>query len=224
MRRLGGLNPSGSKKGNSMADLEEELEKLRVEVENCKRCPLHRGRSRVVLGDGPPTTKIMLVGEAPGYWEDKQGKPFVGAAGKFLNELLASAGLGRGQVYITNVVKCRPPGNRDPRPEEEEACSPYLERQLNLLRPRLICTLGSHATRWILAFFGLTPQPITKVHGKIFTAEGWNGSVSIVPLFHPASALYKPPMRKLQFEDWKIVKSLVARNLTGSLRKEAKRG
>ncbi|RLI27047.1 MAG: uracil-DNA glycosylase [Candidatus Hecatellales archaeon] len=193
-----------------MGSLEEELEKLRVEVENCRRCPLHRGRNKPVLGEGPAPARIMLVGEAPGYWEDRQGRPFVGAAGKFLNELLAEAGLKREEVYITNVVKCRPPGNRDPKPEEEEACAPYLERQLSLLRPSLICTLGSHATARILTHFGLKPQPITRIHGKAFKAGSLLGEVTIIPLFHPASALYKPPMRSLQLEDWRRVGGLLA--------------
>jgi len=193
-----------------LGDVEEELEKLRAEIEKCRRCSLHKGRTKPVLGEGPAPAEIMLVGEAPGYWEDQQGKPFVGAAGRFLNELLALAGLKRSQVYITNVVKCRPPKNRDPKPEEEEACAPYLERQLSLLKPRLICTLGSHATARILSFFGLKPQPITKIHGKVFKAQSLLGGILIVPLFHPASALYKPPMKSLQFEDWKTVGRLLS--------------
>jgi len=213
MKRRERQNHSGNsqKKGEPLEDLVEELERLRIEVENCRRCSLYKGRRKAVLGEGPVPSKIMLVGEAPGYWEDQQGKPFVGAAGKFLNELLASVGLKRGQVYITNVVKCRPPGNRDPRFEEEEACAPYLERQLSLLKARLICTLGSHATTRILTFFGLKPQPITRIHGKIFRAQSLLGEIVLIPLFHPASALYKPPMRSLQLEDWKTVGQVLAK-------------
>ena len=188
-----------------MEEVRLEFEKLRVEVENCKRCPLHKNRRKPVLGEGPIESQIMLIGEAPGYWEDVQGKPFVGAAGKLLNELLASAGLSRSQVYITNVVKCRPPGNRDPKPSEVEACSPYLERQLNLLKPKIICTIGNHAAVKILSMFGFEPKPISQIHGKIFRASSLFGEIVIVPMFHPASALYRPPMRETLFRDWKVV-------------------
>ncbi len=194
-------------------DVAAELEKLKAEVQACRRCPLHKGRRNAVLGEGPPNASIMLVGEAPGYWEDVQGRPFVGAAGKLLNELLATAGLSRNSIYITNVVKCRPPGNRDPRPEEEEACSPYLERQLTLIKPKIICTLGNHATERILSMFGVEPQPISRIHGKPFQASTLTGKVTVIPMFHPATALHRPPMRETLFQDWKMLGRILSQTV-----------
>lgn len=191
-------------------DVAGELERLRLEVQACRRCPLYKGRRNAVLGEGPPNARIMLVGEAPGYWEDLQGRPFVGAAGKLLNELLKTAGLSREEVYITNVVKCRPPGNRDPLPEEEEACAPYLERQLALIKPEIICTLGNHATRRILSKYGFEAQPISRIHGRPFQASTVSGRLLIIPLFHPATALHRPPMRETLFKDWLKVGELLA--------------
>jgi DNA polymerase len=192
-----------------MRETRLEFEKLKVEVENCRRCPLHKNRRNPVLGDGPLESQVMLIGEAPGYWEDVQGKPFVGAAGKLLNELLASAGLSRSQVYITNVVKCRPPGNRDPKPAEIEACSPYLERQLNIIRPKIICTLGNHAAAKILPMFGFKIKPISQIHGKIFRSSSLFGEMAIIPMFHPASALYRPPVKEILFKDWSAVNNVL---------------
>jgi len=182
-------------------DREEEFLKLVEEVKKCSKCRLYKTRKNVVVGDGPINSLIMLVGEAPGYWEDQQGKPFVGAAGKFLNKLLDLAGLDRGKVYITNVVKCRPPGNREPKPDEIEACKPYLDKQLNLIQPKIVCALGNFATSYLLQKYGFPIQSMGKIHGKIFETK----NLKIIPLYHPATALYKPPMKKVLEEDWKTI-------------------
>ena len=171
-------------------DVVAALDALRAEVDACTRCPLHETRTRAVFGDGDPGADLMFVGEAPGYHEDQQGRPFVGQAGKLLGQLLASIGLTREQVFIANVLKSRPPNNRDPRPEEIAACQPYLWRQIELIRPKVVCTLGNHATKLLTG----NPAGITKVHGRP-QAHTINGvDLYLYPIFHPAAALYTPAM------------------------------
>ncbi len=143
-------------------DVAAELEELSRQLEACGRCRLGETRTRLVFGEGDPYADLMFVGEAPGYHEDKQGRPFVGAAGKLLDDLLASIGLGREQVYITNVLKSRPPNNRDPQPDEVEACKPFLFTQIGLIQPRVICSLGNFATKLLSG----SPMGITRVHGQ----------------------------------------------------------
>src|SRR5215471_16197991 len=138
------------------------LDALRTEASSCTRCVLSQGRTQVVFGVGNPSADLMFVGEAPGFHEDQQGVPFVGQAGKLLDKLLAGIGLSRADVYIANVLKCRPPGNRDPMPEEKEACEPYLFRQIGLIEPKVIATLGNHATKQLTG----KDTGITRVHGK----------------------------------------------------------
>ena len=184
-----------------MKEEEERLLKLVEEAKKCVKCRLHKTRTNVVVGEGPLNSLIMLVGEAPGYWEDKQGKPFVGAAGKLLDKLLALAGLDRSKVYITNVVKCRPPGNREPKPDEIEACKGYLDEQISLIKPKIICTLGNVASAYLLQKFGFQFQPMVRIHGKVFEVN----QLKIIPLYHPATALYKPPIKKVLEEDWRLV-------------------
>ena len=163
-----------------------EMQLLREQVAGCTACELHRFANCGVPGEGPLPAEVMLIGEAPGYHEDRQGKPFIGAAGQFLNELLGSIGLDRGEVYITNVVKHRPPGNRDPLPDEIAACSPYLDRQLALVRPRLVITLGRFSmARW---FAG---QRISQIHGQ---PKRFGGLV-VVPMYHPAAALHQGALK-----------------------------
>jgi uracil-DNA glycosylase family 4 len=159
-----------------------ELERLHGEVRACKDCGLHATRTQAVPGVGPCPADIMIVGEAPGFNEDRQGEPFVGAAGKLLDTLLARIGLGRPDVYITNVLKCRPPQNRDPMPNEVEACSPYLARQLALVNPKVVLVLGRHALERLLPGQG----SISRIHGSMIR----RGDVAYVPLFHPAAALH----------------------------------
>ncbi|USS40381.1 uracil-DNA glycosylase [Thermococcus aggregans] len=187
----------------------EAMKKLEEKIKTCKKCPLGELRTNAVLGSGSYDAKIMFVGEAPGYWEDQKGLPFVGRAGKVLDELLASIGLKREDVYITNVVKCRPPNNRDPTEEEINACSPYLDKQIDIIRPRIIVPLGRHSMAYILKKFGFEPEPISKIHGKVFEARTLFGKIIIVPMYHPAVALYKPQLREELEKDFKKLKNLL---------------
>ena len=175
-----------------MAERLAEINVLNEEVRTCPKCDLATTRKRSVPGEGPLDAEIMFIGEGPGYNEDVQGRPFVGNAGTFLEELLASIGMRRDQVYITNVVKCRPPQNRDPAPDEIAACSPYLDRQIAILDPRLIVTLG----RFSMARF-FPGKTITRIHGQ---PKRENGRI-IFPMMHPAAALHRPENRQLVEED-----------------------
>ncbi len=177
-----------------------ELETLAAEVAKCTRCLLHRGRTRSVPGEGPGDAGIMFIGEAPGFHEDQQGRPFVGAAGKFLEELLEGIGLKREDVFITNVIKCRPPGNRDPLPEEIEACKPYLDRQIELLQPELVVTLG----RFSMAR-AFPKARISRIHGQPRKV----GGVIYYPMYHPAAALHQPSLRRTVAEDMQRIPELI---------------
>ena len=169
-------------------DVIAALDALREEVECCSSCVLAETRTRAVFGEGDPGADLMFVGEAPGYHEDQQGRPFVGQAGKLLEQLLASIGMTREQVYIANVLKSRPPNNRDPRPEEIDACRPYLWRQIEIIRPKVICTLGNFATKLLTG----DQRGITKVHGQPRATEIAGHRLYLYPIFHPAAALYTP--------------------------------
>ena len=184
----------------------DELKKIKEEVLSCKKCPLYKTRTYPVIGQGNHQTKIIFIGEAPGLSEDKTGRPFCGEAGKVLDELLESAGIKRGQVYISNILKCRPPGNRDPKMEEIKACTPYLERQIKIIKPKVICALGNYSTAYVLGKYDLEDkiQGISKIHGKIFSAD----KVKIIPLYHPAAATYNPNMKETMKEDFKILEKL----------------
>lgn len=178
------------------------LQALEAEVRTCTRCRLCETRTHAVPGEGPVTATIMFIGEGPGANEDRQGRPFVGAAGQLLNELLLRIGLLREDVYITNVVKCRPPNNRDPHPDEISACKPYLIQQLRLIDPEVIITLGRFAMeRWI------PNARITQVHGQGFMYK----HRLIVPMFHPAAALHKPHWRPMLEEDFDRLPTLIDR-------------
>ena len=183
------------------ADVEPAFVDLYERIADCPNCALARTRTRTVPGSGPSTSEVMFVGEAPGQREDEQGLPFVGAAGKFLDELLAAAGLSRETVYIANIVKCRPPGNRDPRPEEIEACSAYLDEQLRIVDPRIVVTLGRVSMqRW---FPG---TPISRVHGKARRLEDGR---TVVPMYHPAAALHNGALRSVILEDFATLRGLL---------------
>lgn len=176
------------------------LSGLQKEVLECKKCSLARNRTKVVFGDGNDKAEIVFVGEAPGYYEDQQGKPFVGAAGQLLDQLLASIQLTRQDVYIANVLKCRPPQNRDPGPEEIEACKPFLFKQIEIIKPRVVCTLGNFATRLILN----KNVNISRVHSQKFIGQGF----IIFPIFHPAAALHATTNRsalEVDFQRLKVV-------------------
>jgi uracil-DNA glycosylase len=167
------------------AERREQLVALYREASGCLRCPLHQGRTRVVFGNGHADADLMFVGEGPGQQEDLQGLPFVGRAGKLLDELLDEIGLSRRDVFVTNVVRCRPPGNRDPLPDEIAACRSYTDRQIELIEPRLICTLGKFAMQVLTR----TSRGITAVHGKPEVHELGGRAMRVYPLFHPAAAL-----------------------------------
>jgi uracil-DNA glycosylase len=163
----------------------EELVALYREASTCTRCALHQGRTKVVFGNGNADAQLMFIGEGPGANEDAQGLPFVGRAGQLLDQLLTEIGLSRGEVFVANTVKCRPPGNRDPLPEETAACRPYLDRQIDLIEPRLVCTLGKVAMQLVTR----TQRGITAIHGKPEVHELGGRTVRVYPLFHPAAAL-----------------------------------
>jgi uracil-DNA glycosylase len=176
-------------------------------VAGCTKCALAAGRTQVVFGAGSPAAELMFVGEAPGFHEDKQGVPFVGAAGQLLSKLLDGIGLRREDVYIANVLKCRPPGNRDPLPEEIEACEPHLWRQIELIQPKLICTLGNFATKLLSG----RPTGITQVHGRPQDVALGGNQATLYPIFHPAAALYTPRMLQVLQEDFARIPELLGR-------------
>jgi uracil-DNA glycosylase len=177
-------------------------------VAGCERCSLAQTRTQVVFGAGSPSAELMFVGEAPGFHEDKQGVPFVGAAGKLLGKLLEGIGLSRDDVWIANVLKCRPPGNRNPLPEEIEACEPHLWRQIELIQPRLIATLGNFATKLLTG----KPDGITQVHGRDQEVVLGGNVVTLYPIFHPAAALYTPRMLQVLEEDFARIPQLLGRS------------
>ena len=178
-----------------------QLAQLAEEVQRCRRCPLYRTRTHAVISDGSPRARLVFVGEAPGRDEDLQGVPFVGAAGQLLTKMIQAMGLRREDVYICNVLKDRPPGNRVPLPEEMEACLPFLERQLALVQPAVICTLGAVATKALLG----PAAAITKIRGE---TRAYNG-IPLIPTFHPAYLLRNPDAKKFVWTDLKKVKRLL---------------
>ena len=183
------------------------IEELNAQIRSCTLCRLHENRTHAVPGEGRVPSDIMFIGEAPGFHEDQQGRPFVGAAGSFLEELLASIGLRRQQVFITNIVKCRPPANRDPQPDEIEACSDYLDAQIALVKPRIVCTLGRYAMASVI-----DPRlSITRSHGIAHRRSG----ILYVPLVHPAAALHKESWRSTIEQDFRKLGEMLARELRG---------
>jgi DNA polymerase len=175
-------------------------------VAGCTRCALAKTRTQVVFGSGSPAADLMFVGEAPGFHEDKQGVPFVGAAGQLLGKLLGGIGLTREDVFVANVLKCRPPGNRDPLPEEIEACEGHLFRQIELIRPKVVATLGNFATKLLSG----KPLGITRVHGQPQEVVLGGSRVVLYPLFHPAAALYTPRMLEVLEADFGRLPELLA--------------
>jgi DNA polymerase len=187
----------------------DELQAYGEAVSGCTRCRLAQGRTQVVFGAGNAHAELMFVGEAPGFHEDKQGLPFVGQAGKLLEKLLAQIGLARSDVYIANVLKCRPPGNRDPQPDEIEACESHLFRQIELIEPTVVATLGNFATKLLSG----RQVGITKVHGQEQETTLGGRKVLLYPLYHPAAALYTPTMLKILEADFARVPELLGRSL-----------
>lgn len=189
-----------------MSDLTLLYDQVRV----CTKCDLAKGRTNAVPGEGPENAEIMFIGEAPGFHEDRQARPFVGAAGKLLDELLATIGIKREQVYIGNVIKCRPPQNRDPQPEELAACQPYIDKQIELVQPKVIITISRFAmTRWF------PNKKISEIHGR----PKRFGSLVVLPMYHPAAALHQPSLRRVLEEDFKRVPQILKE--MASLQQEA---
>ncbi len=185
------------------------LDELRELMGDCRRCVLAGTRNNLVFGVGDPHARLMFIGEAPGKNEDLKGEPFVGAAGKLLDELFAGIGLTRESVYIANILKSRPPGNRDPLPEEIDACTPFLREQVRLVDSDVIATLGNFATRFMLG----RAEGITALHGKLFRVEGR----LVLPIFHPAVALYDPKKRTVLEDDFKRLRTVLDRVESGEL-------
>lgn len=192
---------------NALQEKTERLRSVKEEVVNCQKCSLCKTRTLPVVGQGNHQAKAMFIGEAPGANEDRTGVPFCGAAGKILTELLASIGCRREDVYIANILKCRPPGNRGPLPNEIEACAGYLEKQIEILKPKLICSMGNYAAVFILRKFGLggQAQGISQIHGKVFESDNFK----IIALYHPAVAVYNANMKETLEKDLEKVKDLI---------------
>ena len=185
-----------------MSDSTDSLQKISTEVTACEKCKLSATRKKAVPGEGPTEAKIMFIGEGPGYHENEQGRPFVGAAGKFLSDLLSSINMKREEVFITNVVKCRPPQNRDPEADELKACNDYLDRQIALINPKVIVTLGRYSME---KFF--PGAKISAVHGQARTI----GGRLVVAMFHPAAALHQPQYKSLIEQDFKKLPDYIAK-------------
>ncbi|MDL1970802.1 MAG: uracil-DNA glycosylase [Candidatus Desulfofervidaceae bacterium] len=208
---LSWLSETGIKEIYLSPEAKGQLEKLRSKKEllqevcqrlgDCKRCKLYKTRHHIVFGEGPADAKLVLVGEAPGRDEDLQGRPFVGAAGQLLTRMLKSINLSRDEVYITNIIKCRPPNNRNPQPDEIEACKPFLMQQLNVIKPLVICTLGSISTHTLLE----TKAPISHLRGKV---HDWHG-IKLIPTFHPAYLLRNPGQKKAAWEDLQLLQKVL---------------
>lgn len=188
----------------------ESLSDVERKARMCRLCPLWKTRKNVVFGEGSEHAMVLFVGEAPGRMEDETGRPFVGPAGKILDEMLWYAGLERKDVYITSILKCRPPGNRKPEKEEIKACSPYLDGQIGIIRPKIICPLGNVGAKYVMRKYGIPFESIGKVHGKRFVVPTLAGKVVIIPLYHPAVVLYNADTRDEVKEDFDVVKRALA--------------
>ena len=200
------LDPAPEREA-SMAGKTSEIQRLtlpevRSELGDCQRCPLGRTRKNLVFGEGNPQAKIVFVGEAPGADEDMQGRPFVGRAGQLLTKIIERLGLRREEVYIANVIKCRPPGNRNPETEEILACQPFLEAQIEAIQPRVLVGLGKFGAQWLLK----TAEPISRIRGRLGEYRG----IHVMPTYHPAYLLRNPAAKKDVWEDMKVVLQLLA--------------
>jgi DNA polymerase len=190
------------------------LEAVASEVIVCTKCPLWKSRKNAVPGEGSPESSVMFIGEAPGQSEDIEGRPFVGAAGKFLETLLSKIGLSRNNVFICNIVKCRPPRNREPRLTEIQTCTPYLDRQISIIKPKFIVTLGNHSTAYIFSKANFPFSGITQARGKFYQALILGMQITIFPTFHPAAALYSARYKETLRHDFQSLKSKLARRTT----------
>jgi len=183
----------------------QRLENIRLELGDCRRCELHGTRKNLVFGEGSPEAELVFVGEAPGENEDIQGKPFVGRAGQLLTRIIEAMGLTRSDVYICNILKCRPPGNRNPRPEEIKICEPFLIGQLQAIRPRVICAMGTFAAKTLLQ----TEMPISRLRGRFHTYQG----IELMPTYHPAYLLRNPAGKKLVWSDMQMIMELLGKKI-----------
>ena len=183
--------------GQAPQSARESLPEIRDDLGDCQRCKLALGRSCIVFGDGNPRAKLVFVGEGPGFEEDRQGKPFVGAAGQLLTRIIEAIKLTRDQVYICNIIKCRPPGNRNPETDEIESCFPFLERQIDAIRPDFICALGTFAAQTLLK----TVTPISRLRGRFHDYKG----IRVLPTYHPAYLLRNPEKKRAVWEDMKML-------------------
>lgn len=177
------------------------LEEIKMKLGDCKRCRLHQSRKSIVFGEGNENAKLMIIGEAPGFDEDLQGRPFVGKAGQLLTRILQSINLQREEIYITNVVKCRPPQNRNPRPDEIDSCNPFLMMQIKTISPKIICALGTFSAQTLLK----TDEKITTLRGKIYNLEG----IKVIPTYHPAYLLRNPDKKREVWEDMKLISKML---------------
>jgi len=217
------MDPRVKSARNAENSSTDKLRSVRDDVVQCIQCDLHKTRTNVVVGSGNHNADIMFVGEAPGEEEDKQAVPFVGAAGKVLDKMLASIGLKRDDVYICNTVKCRPPQNVDPTDEQKSECSSYLTRQIEAVQPKVIACLGNHATKSIMELFGCVDKiaPISKIHGQVFMpdplfianslgmGEQAMAEVKIIPIYHPAAMLHNPPIAEHLRRDFKKLEEAI---------------
>ena len=183
--------------GTSTRGRRETLDDIRSDLGDCRRCKLSDGRNHIVFGEGDPQTRLVFVGEGPGFEEDQQGRPFVGAAGQLLTKIIAAIGLSRDQVYICNIIKCRPPGNRNPQPDEITSCAPFVRRQLAAIAPEFVCTLGTFATQTLLD----TDRPISRLRGRFHEMMG----IQVLPTYHPAYLLRNPERKRDVWEDMKML-------------------
>lgn len=188
----------------------KKIQTLRTKIAACTRCDLHKTRTNTVPGEGSVDADIMFIGEAPGQNEDLQGKPFVGRAGKVFDKLLESVNLTREQIYLCNILKCRPPGNRAPQSNEIQACVGSLDLQIKIVNPKIIATQGKFATTYIFEKFSIPFAGISQVHGKIYDVETPFGLKKIVPLFHPAVATYDPNKIEVLLKDFEIFKNVAS--------------
>ena len=189
--------------------IENQLEKIKQKVLACKKCSLYKDRIYPVIGEGNHQAKIMFVGEAPGSSESKTGHPFCGSSGKILDQLLNSIDVKREDIYITNLLKDRPPKNRDPKIEEIKACYPYLKEQIKIIKPKIISPLGRHSMQFLMQKFGLEKeiQLISKIHGQVFQSNQLFKGIKIIPLYHPAVAVYNINMKSILIKDFQILKN-----------------
>jgi len=194
----------------------EFLDAVATEIIVCTKCPLWKTRKNAVPGEGNSESPVMFIGEAPGQSEDIKGKPFVGAAGKFLETLLSEIGLSRDDVFICNIVKCRPPRNREPMPNEIQTCTPYLDRQINIIKPKIIVTLGNYSTEYIFSKANMPFNGITQAHGKFYQATILDMQLTIFPTFHPAAALYSAKYKEALQHDFQLLKNRFAKHVNNT--------